>query len=95
MRAYYQLYGIRFGICVILAFTGFYFNCVYLALLMVVLYSSYEYTFRRPLEQEPVVIDATGILLEDVKTSSKWWFRVDAKCLANLTLYHDIGKSAI
>ena len=91
MKVYYQLYGVRIAICILLSGFGVYFNSVYMAMVMVAIYSSYEYTFKNRIEEKPVTIDATGILLEDIKTSSNWWFRVNAKCLANLTLIHDIG----
>ena len=58
---------------------------------MLLAYGSYEYTVKNSREI-PVHIDATNILLEDVKNGSKWWFRVNHKCLGTLTLYHEIGK---
>ena len=54
-----------------------------------IVYSSYEYVFRSKPDERVPVVDATEILLQDIKKSSKWWFRVDHQCLAILTAYHD------
>ena len=66
-----------------------FFNSYIPGFIGLILFYSVEKYWVRQISDEK--FNPTVVLIDDIKASANWWFRVDHKCLAQLAAYHQIG----